>query len=130
VSEQGPQRPAYLKLRPHKRSRDPGIRCRPAGASTPSPKERSSTDTAPHPETLEARAARPDASTREGDLVSDPFCGSWTTAVAAKELRRIFVGAELEKESAELAARRIKAVARGRVLREISEQRWSVIPAE
>jgi DNA modification methylase len=50
--------------------------------------------------------------------------------VAAKELRRIFVGAELEKESAELAARRIKAVARGRVLREISEQRWSVIPAE
>jgi site-specific DNA-methyltransferase (adenine-specific) len=32
------------------------------------------------------------ASSGEGDLVFDPFCGSGTTAVAAKELRRFFVG--------------------------------------
>ena len=37
------------------------------------------------------------ASTREGDLVFDPFCGSGTTGVAAKELGRFFVGAELEE---------------------------------
>jgi site-specific DNA-methyltransferase (adenine-specific) len=60
------------------------------------------------------------ASTREGDLVFDPFCGSGTTAVAAKELGRFFVGVELEEEYAELAARRIKAVRRDAVLREIS----------
>lgn len=60
------------------------------------------------------------ASTGEGDLVFDPFCGSGTTAVAAKELNRFFVGTELEREYAELAARRIEATERGGVLREIS----------
>jgi len=58
------------------------------------------------------------ASTREGDLVFDPFCGSGTTAVAAKELNRSFVGAEL-------AARRIAATGRGSLLREIPEQFWT-----
>jgi DNA modification methylase len=56
------------------------------------------------------------ASTQEGDLVFDPFCGSGTTGVAAKELDRFFVGTELEEEFAGLAARRIKAVRRGGVL--------------
>ena len=65
------------------------------------------------------------ASTREGDLVFDPFTGSGTTAVAAKELNRAFVGAELEEEFARLAARRICATKRGSLLREISEQFWS-----
>jgi hypothetical protein len=32
------------------------------------------------------------AITREGDLVFDPFSGSGTTGVAAKELGRFFVG--------------------------------------
>ncbi len=64
------------------------------------------------------------ASTREGDLVFDPFCGSGTTAVAAKELNRAFVGSELEEEYAGLTARRIRATERGSVLREISEQFW------
>ena len=49
------------------------------------------------------------ASSAEGDLVFDPFCGSGTTGVAAKELGRSFVGAEKEREYAELAARRIGA---------------------
>ncbi len=59
------------------------------------------------------------ASTHEGALVFDPFAGSGTTAVAAKELNRFFVGAELEKEYAELAARRIGATGRGVMLGEI-----------
>jgi site-specific DNA-methyltransferase (adenine-specific) len=59
------------------------------------------------------------ASTTEGDLVFDPFCGSGTTGVAAKELDRYFVGAETEREFAELAGRRIGAAARGEVLREL-----------
>ena len=65
------------------------------------------------------------ASTREGELVFDPFCGSGTTAVAAKELGRFFVGAELEEEYAELAARRIVATESGSLMRELSEQFWT-----
>ena len=61
------------------------------------------------------------ASSREGDLVFDPFCGSGSSGVAAKELGRFFVGAEKEEEYAELAARRIEATVRGRVLREIPD---------
>jgi len=53
------------------------------------------------------------ASSREGELVFDPFCGSGTTGVAAKELGRSFVGAELEEEFCGLAARRIRAALRG-----------------
>jgi site-specific DNA-methyltransferase (adenine-specific) len=56
------------------------------------------------------------ASTAEGDLVFDPFSGSGTTGVAAKELDRFFVGVEMGREYAELAARRIGATERGIVL--------------
>ena len=57
------------------------------------------------------------ASSKEGDLVFDPFCGSGTTGVASKELGRFFVGAEKEEGYAGLAARRIGAAVRGEVLR-------------
>ncbi len=50
--------------------------------------------------------------------------------MAAKELGRFFVGAELEEEFAELAARRIKAAVRGSVLRGISERRRSAASSE
>jgi site-specific DNA-methyltransferase (adenine-specific) len=60
------------------------------------------------------------ASSGEGDLVFDPFSGSGTTGVAAKELGRFFVGVEREEEYAELAARRIGAAVRGGVLGELS----------
>jgi site-specific DNA-methyltransferase (adenine-specific) len=53
------------------------------------------------------------ASTGEGELVFDPFCGSGTTTVAAKELGRFFVGAEKVREYAELAGSRIGAAQRG-----------------
>ena len=61
------------------------------------------------------------ASSREGDLIFDPFCGSGTSGVASKELGRLFVGAEQEEEYAQLAGRRIGAAERGGVLREIEE---------
>ena len=59
------------------------------------------------------------ASTVEGALVFDPFSGSGTTGVAAKELGRFFAGAEAEREYAGLAGRRIGAVERGAVLGKI-----------
>ena len=63
------------------------------------------------------------ASTKEGALVFDPFAGSGTTAVAAKELNRSFVGTELEEEYVDLAARRIKATERGGVLGKLPAHR-------
>jgi site-specific DNA-methyltransferase (adenine-specific) len=61
------------------------------------------------------------ASSAEGDLVFDPFTGSGTTAVAAKELNRSFVGAELDRDFARLAGRRVRATTRGSVLHRIPE---------
>ena len=49
---------------------------------------------------------------REGDLIFDLFCGSGTTAVAAKELNRSFVGAEFEEGYARLTARRVDGAER------------------
>jgi site-specific DNA-methyltransferase (adenine-specific) len=63
------------------------------------------------------------ASTQEGDLIFDPFSDSGTTAVAAKEPKRFFVGAELKMEICELAARRIEATERGSVLRALLPSR-------
>ncbi|MGC8578321.1 MAG: DNA methyltransferase [Thermoproteota archaeon] len=42
-----------------------------------------------------------------GDLVCDPFFGSGTTAVACKEMKRRFVGAEIKKELVEVAKARL-----------------------
>jgi site-specific DNA-methyltransferase (adenine-specific) len=48
------------------------------------------------------------ASTKEGDLIFDPFAGSSTTGVAAIKLRRRFVGCELEPEYLVLSAKRLE----------------------
>jgi site-specific DNA-methyltransferase (adenine-specific) len=61
------------------------------------------------------------ASSREGDLIFDPFCGSGTSGVASKELGRLFVGAEQEEEYAQLAGRRIGAAVRGAMLRALPD---------
>jgi len=47
--------------------------------------------------------------TREGDTVLDPFVGSGTTVVAAKQLNRIGIGIEREAEYAEIAQARVDA---------------------
>ena len=46
--------------------------------------------------------------TKEGDLVCDPFMGSWTTARAAKDLGRDFIGFELERRYCEVGEERLR----------------------
>lgn len=43
----------------------------------------------------------------EGDLIFDPCCGSGTHLFAAKELKRNYLGCELDKEWAEIAIKRL-----------------------
>ncbi|MBY0481021.1 MAG: site-specific DNA-methyltransferase [Chitinophagaceae bacterium] len=47
-------------------------------------------------------------STNEGDLVLDPFCGSGTTCVSAKSLKRNFLGIDISKDAVELANSRLE----------------------
>lgn len=47
------------------------------------------------------------ASTREGDLVLDPFCGSGTTGVACKFLSRNFIGIDSNPDFIALAKERL-----------------------
>ena len=48
------------------------------------------------------------SSTKEGDLVLDPFCGSSTTGVAAVSLNRKYVGIDLEEDYLQLSEKRLK----------------------
>lgn len=47
------------------------------------------------------------ASTKENDLVLDPFCGSSTTGVACKMLNRRYIGIDNEKEYLDLSIKRL-----------------------
>jgi DNA modification methylase len=49
-------------------------------------------------------------SSNEGDLILDPFMGSGTTAVAAKMLKRNFIGFELNPEFHAIACNRVEKV--------------------
>ena len=51
-----------------------------------------------------------EASTKENDLILDPFMGSVTTGVAALKLNRRFVGIDVEKQYVDLAEKRISAI--------------------
>ncbi|WP_137905984.1 DNA-methyltransferase [Chryseobacterium sp. 2VB] len=46
--------------------------------------------------------------TEEGDLVLDPFCGSGTTCVSAKSLKRNFIGIDISSDAVELANARLE----------------------
>ena len=48
------------------------------------------------------------ASSNEGDLVLDPFCGCATTCVAAQQLRRSWIGMDLSETTADLIMERLK----------------------
>ncbi|MDW8333606.1 MAG: site-specific DNA-methyltransferase [Bacteroidia bacterium] len=47
------------------------------------------------------------ASSKEGDVVFDPFLGSGTTSVVAKKLNRRYVGVEIDEKYAMLAEKRL-----------------------
>jgi DNA modification methylase len=45
---------------------------------------------------------------KENDIVLDPFIGSGSTAVACKQLKRNYIGFEINKEYCDLAIKRLK----------------------
>lgn len=49
-----------------------------------------------------------ESSTKAGDLVLDPFCGSSTTGVAAKMLNRRYIGVDSSQEYIDLSIRRLQ----------------------
>ncbi len=48
-----------------------------------------------------------------GGLILDPFCGSGSTLVAAKELGRAYLGIEIDAGHHATATRRLAAIERG-----------------
>ena len=56
------------------------------------------------------------ASSKEGELVLDPFCGCATTCVAAEKLGRKWIGIDVSKKAYELVQMRLK--------KEISSEIW------
>lgn len=50
------------------------------------------------------------ASTKENDLILDPFCGSSTTGIAANKLNRNFIGIDNSKEYLDLSIRRFEEI--------------------
>ena len=61
---------------------------------------------APFPVEIAARCIK--ACSNEGDLIYDPFMGSGTTAKAAHQLKRRWIGSEISSEYVELANKRLE----------------------
>ena len=70
-------------------------------------KERNGYDTQ-KPKALLERIIK--ASSNEGDLVADFFCGSGTTCVVAKELNRDFIGCDINPRAIEITNKRLNDV--------------------
>jgi site-specific DNA-methyltransferase (adenine-specific) len=47
-------------------------------------------------------------SSKENDLILDPFLGSGTTAVACQKLKRNYIGIEIENKYCEIARQRLR----------------------
>jgi site-specific DNA-methyltransferase (adenine-specific) len=61
------------------------------------------------------------ASSKEGDLVFDPFNGSGTTTVVAKKLGRHYLGIEIDENYCCLAAKRLKLAESDQVIQGYAE---------
>ncbi len=48
------------------------------------------------------------SSSNEGDVILDPFCGSGTTLVVAKRLRRNFIGIDINSKAIEISRNRLE----------------------
>jgi len=53
------------------------------------------------------------ASSNEGDVVLDPFCGSGTTLAAAQSLNRQWIGIDISADAVEMTSKRLKASSPG-----------------
>jgi site-specific DNA-methyltransferase (adenine-specific) len=51
------------------------------------------------------------ASTEEGQVILDPFCGSGTTGVEAVRFGRYFIGIDVSEEYLEISKKRLEKVA-------------------
>lgn len=51
-----------------------------------------------------------EVSTDENDLILDPFCGSGTTCLAAKIMKRRYTGIEIDKKYCKIARSRLKSM--------------------
>jgi len=71
---------------------------------------RSLHDWKPHPTQKPVRLLRYllEQVTKEGDLVLDPFIGTGTTAVACKQMKRHYIGIEIDPKYAEIAEKRLQ----------------------
>ena len=50
------------------------------------------------------------ASSKEGDIVLDPFSGTFTTSFVAKSLNRRSIGVELQEEYVKIGLRRLEFI--------------------
>lgn len=72
--------------------------------------KRVNTDDHPHKKPVELLSQLILQSTDEGGLVFDPFAGSGSTLVAAKELKREYIGVELDAEYCRIAQERLDKI--------------------
>jgi DNA modification methylase len=61
----------------------------------------------PTPRKIEHLLGLVDTFTNEGDIILDPFAGSGTTLIAAKQLKRNYVGIEISEKYCEAARMRL-----------------------
>ena len=73
----------------------------------PNAKERKGTHRLPNTKAGSLVRAHNSASSNEGDIVLDPFCGCATTCVVADGLDRHWAGIDISPKAAELVRRRI-----------------------